>query len=75
MDCLQLPVGSVFTLSDTCDAKVLIANEKSTKKELILETFWTRMTADQIRQVEQYDDNGATRYEFSEMFQDFLNVV
>jgi len=75
LDCLQLPAGSAFTLSDTCDAKVLIANEKSTKKELILEKFWTRMTADQIREVEQYDDNGTTRYEFSEMFQDFLNVV
>lgn len=75
LDCLQLPVGSIFTLTDTCDAKILIANEKSTKKELILEKFWTRMTAEQIREVEQYTDNGATRYEFSEMFQDFLNVV
>ena len=75
LDCLLLPAGSVFTLTDTCDAKVLIAIEKSTKKELILEKFWTRMTADQIRVVEQYDDNGTIRYEFSEMFQDFLNVV
>ena len=75
LDCLNLPAGSTFNLTDTCDAKVLIANEKSTKKELILERFWTRMTADQIRQVEQYDDNGTTRYEFSEMFQDFLSIV
>lgn len=75
LDCLNLPVGSAFNLTDTCDAKVLIANEKSTKKELILERFWTRMTADQIRQVEEYEDNGATRYEFSEMFQDFLSIV
>ena len=75
LDCLQLPAGSTFTLTDTCDAKVLIANEKSTKKELILERFWTRMTAEQIREVEQYDDNGTTRYEFSEMFQDFINVI
>lgn len=75
LDCLQLPAESSFTLTDTCDAKVLIANEKSTKKELILERFWTRMTAEQIREVEQYDDNGTTRYEFSEMFQDFINVI
>lgn len=75
LDCLQLPAGSAFTITDTCDAKFLIANEKSTKKELILEKFWTRMTADQIREVEQYDDNGTIRFEFSEMFQDFLNVV
>lgn len=75
LDCLQLQAGSVFALTDTCDAKVLIANEKSTKKELILEKFWTRMTADQIREVEQYDDNGTIKYEFSEMFQDFLSIV
>jgi predicted ATP-dependent endonuclease of OLD family len=75
LDCLQLPVGSTFTLTDTCDAKVLISNEKSIKKELILERFWTRMSAEQIRSVEQYDDNGTTRYEFSEMFQDFINSI
>lgn len=75
LDCLGLPAGSTFTLNDTCDAKVLIANEKSVKKELILERFWTRMTAEQIRQVEQYEENGITKYEFSEMFQDFLSVV
>lgn len=75
LDCLQLQAGSTFTLTDTCDAKVLIANQKSTKKELILERFWIRMTAEQIREVEQYDDNGTTRYEFSEMFQDFINII
>lgn len=75
LDCLQLPAGSTFAFTDTCDAKVLIANEKSTKKELILERFWTRMTAEQIREVEQYEDNGTTRHEFSEMFQDFINVI
>ncbi len=75
LDCLNLPVGSTFTLNDTCDAKVLIANEKSTKKTLILETYWTRMTSAQIREVELYDDNGTQRYEFSEMFTDFLSLV
>ena len=75
LDCLTLPPGSTFSLTDTCDAKVLISNEKSTKKELLLERYWTRMTAEQIRQVEQYEENGTTKYEFSEMFQDFLSVI
>jgi predicted ATP-dependent endonuclease of OLD family len=75
LDCLALSAGSTFRLTDTCDAKVLISNEKSTKKEQLLERFWTRMTAEQIRQVEQYEDNGITKYEFSEMFQDFLSVI
>lgn len=75
LDCLALPTNSTFNITDTCDAKVLIANEKSVRKELILERFWTRMTADQIRQVEQYEQDGITKYEFTEMFQDFLNIT
>lgn len=75
MDCLNLQTGSTFSFTDTCDAKTLIANEKSTKKTLILETYWTQMTAEQIRFVETYDDNGSTRYEFTEMFTDFLSIV
>ncbi|TJY37409.1 AAA family ATPase [Pontimicrobium aquaticum] len=75
LDCLNLPAGSTFSINDTCDAKVLIANEKSTKKSLILETYWTQMTAEQIREVEIYDDNGADRFEFTEMFMDFLSLV
>lgn len=75
LDCLDLPAGSTFVINDTCDAKVLIANEKSTRKSLILETYWIRMTSDQIRQVESYDDNGTDRYEFTEMFTDFLSLV
>lgn len=75
LDCLNLPAGSTFSFTATCDAKVLIANEKSIKKTLILETYWTRMTADQIRRVETYDDNGIDRYEFTEVFTDFLSLV
>lgn len=75
LDCLNLPSGSTFSLNETCDAKVLIANEKSTKKALILETYWTRMTSEQIREVELYDDNGTDRYEFTEMLTDFLSIV
>jgi len=33
------------------------------------------MTADQIREVETYDDNGNNRYEFTEIFTDFLSLV
>lgn len=75
LDCLDLPAGSAFSLNDTCDAKVLISNEKSTKKALILETFWTRMSPAQIREVEMYDDNGTNRFEFTEMITDFLSLV
>lgn len=75
LDCLNLPAGSTFSFTDTCDAKVLIANEKSTKKSLILETYWSNMTAEQIREVEKYNENGVDKYEFTEMFTDFLSLV
>jgi predicted ATP-dependent endonuclease of OLD family len=75
LDCLNLPAGSTFNFTETCDAKVLIANEKSTKKTLILETYWTRMTPAQIRTVETYNDNGTEHYEFTEIFTDFLSLV
>ncbi len=75
LDCLDLPAGSTFSYTETCDAKVLIANEKSTKKTMIIEAYWTRMTSEQIRNVEMYDDNGTNKYEFTEMFADFLSLV
>ncbi len=75
LDCLNLPAGSTFNINDTCDAKVLIANEKSTKKTLILETYWTQMSVQQIREVEMYNDAGTDKYEFTEMFTDFLSIV
>lgn len=75
LDCLDLPIGSAFSFTDVCNAKVLIANEKSTKKSLILETYWTRMTPEQIREVEKYNDNGTDKYEFTDMFTDFLSLV
>ncbi len=75
LDCLNLPEGNNLSITDTCDAKVLIANETSTKKSIILETFWTRMTADQIREMEKYSDGGNDRYEFTEMFSDLLTIA
>lgn len=75
LDCLQLPAGSTFNLTDTCDAKVLIASEKGTRRTNVLEDYWVRMSADQIREVELYQDQGIDKYEFTEMFNDFLELV
>lgn len=75
IDCLQLPAGSVFSFNDTDDAKAMIAIEKGTRKTNILEDYWTLMTTEQIRIVEKYTENGQDRYEFTEMFIDFLGLV
>lgn len=75
IDCLQLPEESTFSFSDTDDAKALINQVTGTRKTEVLENYWVLMTADQIREVEQYDDNGTDRYEFTEMFTDFLSLV
>lgn len=75
LDCLQLPAGSPFSFTDTCDAKNLIASEKGTRRVNVLEDYWVRMTAEQIREVELYQDQGNDKYEFTEMFTDFLELV
>lgn len=75
LDCLALPAGSPFSFAETDDAKTLISSVKGTRKSNVLEDYWVLMTADQIREVERYDDNGAERYEFTEMFTDFLSLV
>lgn len=75
LDCLQLPAGSTFSFNDTDDAKDLIAREKGTRKSNVLENYWTLMTTEQIRDVEKYTENGQEKYEFTEMFTDFLSLV
>ncbi len=75
LDVLGLPANSTFSFTDTCDAKVLIAAEKTSRKQNVLENYWTLMSTEQIREVEKYDDNGTDRYEFTEIFTDFLTIV
>lgn len=74
-DCLGLRTR-VITYSDTDDAKKIISTATSTKKEDVLDIMWTRMTTEQIREVERYvDANGETHYEFTEMLNDFLTLI
>jgi putative ATP-dependent endonuclease of OLD family len=75
LDCLQLPVGSVFSFNDTDDAKDKIAREKGTRKTNVLENYWTLMTTEQIRDAEKYNEDGQEKYEFTEMFNDFISLV
>ncbi|MCF8716432.1 AAA family ATPase [Joostella atrarenae] len=75
LDVLNLSAGSTFSFTDTCDAKALIAAEKTSRKQNVLENYWTLMTTEQIREVEMYNDNGTDRYEFTEMFTDLLSIV
>ncbi|OAJ94454.1 AAA family ATPase [Vibrio bivalvicida] len=75
LDCLTLPAGSQFSFTDTCDAKVMIGKEKGTRKTNVLEDYWIRMSAEQIREMESYNEDGEQRFEFTEMFNDFLELV
>jgi len=42
---------------------------------MVLETYWVMMSCDQIREVEMYVENGVGKYEFTEMFMDFLSLT
>ncbi|HFE39596.1 MAG TPA: DUF2813 domain-containing protein [Gammaproteobacteria bacterium] len=75
IDCLDLPEGSTFSFNDTDDAKVLIAREKGTRQSNVLENYWILMNAERIREAERYVEEGSEKYEFTEMFQDFLSLV
>jgi len=75
LDCLNLPAGSTFNFTETCDAKALISQEKSSSSRTVLEDYWVLMSSAQIREVEKYQENGTDRYEFTEMLNDFLSLV
>jgi len=75
LDCLELPDESQFSFTDICDAKTLIGTEKGTRKSNVLENYWVLMTAEKIREMESYSDDGIEKYEFTEMFNDFLELV
>lgn len=75
LDCLNLPAGSTFSISDTDDAKVKIGTEKGTRRTNLLEDYWVLMTCEQIREVERFTDGVTERFEFTEMFRDFLSLT
>ncbi|MCG1457747.1 AAA family ATPase [Staphylococcus epidermidis] len=63
---------------DYSDAKVLInqADPNNVSKNKILETYFPKMSFENIREVEKYEDSdGNIRYEFTEMINDFLSIV
>jgi len=63
----------IFT--DRDDAKKMIGAAVVKRQDDVLEAFWPKMTAAQIRQAERYvDDQGQERFELTEMLQDFLTL-
>lgn len=75
LDCLSLPPGSTFSFGETDDARAMINAEKGTRKSMVLENYWALMTCDQIREVEKYVEDGVEKFEFTEMFGDFLALT
>ncbi|WP_239701573.1 AAA family ATPase [Mammaliicoccus sp. D-M17] len=73
-DCLNFDVN----FDDYSDAKVLInqADPNNVGQNKILETYFPKMSFENIREVEKYEDSdGNIRYEFTEMINDFLSIV
>lgn len=67
--------GVQFAYTDEDDVKVIANQYTSVAKGKILEYFWPKMTLEQIREMESYEVNGITYYEFTEMMLDFLSLV
>jgi predicted ATP-dependent endonuclease of OLD family len=69
-------VGGPVAYTDTCDAKRIIGVATVKRQEDVLEHFWQLMTAEQIRRSERYiDDQGAERFELTELLSDLLTLV
>lgn len=71
---LGLAAGHPLIYSETDDAKHLISVATLKKKDSVLDFYWPQMTAALIREVETYNDNGTERYEFTEMFTDYISI-
>jgi len=72
-DCFESPLD----LSDYIDAKKEV-NKKFPQiaSSKVLEIYWPKMTFEQIRMMERYeDDQGVEKYEFTDMINDFLTLV
>ncbi len=67
--------GASLTYTDRDDAKKIIGAAVVKRPEDVLEVFWQKMTAAQIRQVERYvDEQEQERFELTEMLEDFLTL-
>lgn len=74
-DCIGHVNGALLNYTDVDDAKKIISQAKSVRKEDVLEFFWTKMSFEQIREVEKFTENGVEQYEFTNMFNDFISLV
>lgn len=73
----ELAAGTVLPeYSDTCDAKKIIARACTIRDVVVIDRFWTKMSAQQIRNAERYvDEAGTERFELTEVIERFLALV
>ncbi|MFA5976912.1 MAG: AAA family ATPase [Pseudomonas sp.] len=61
--------------TDTCDAKKIIATALTIRKDDVLERFWPRMTADQVKARSTYNENGVDIIEIKEILNAFASLT
>lgn len=61
--------------SDYDDVKIIANGITNIAKNAVLERLCPRMTADLIRQMDQYEENGETKHEFIEVINAFTSLV
>lgn len=72
-DCFEFPV-KIENFNDV-KKEVNMQNRKVAASK-VLESYWPKMSYQNIREVEKYiDEDGHERYEFTEMIIDFLSLV
>lgn len=61
--------------TDTCDAKKIIASTLTVRKDDVLERFWPRMSAEQIKSTSRYEENGEEKIEIKEILELVASLV
>ena len=57
------------SISDTCDAKKILAAELRIGKKKVMSSLISGMTTEMIRDMEEYEEDNIKKYEFTDFFQ------
>lgn len=72
---IHAETGEDVEITDTCDAKKIIATAVGMKPDDVIDRFWPMMTAEQMILRSTYADDGISRVELKELVEQLLALV
>lgn len=68
-----IPTG--VNISDTCDAKKILAEKLNIRKKKVMSSLISDMTTELIRDMEEYEEDNIKKYEFTDFFQKIYSSI